>query len=88
MTPTEPGWYWARWLGEPRAVVEVIVHGDGEAAAYRTGIPGGFPLDDFTDWHGPLVPPDAQIVPLRDDIPKDAIMDTDFPKDGITCNWV
>jgi hypothetical protein len=58
--PTAAGWYFAVLrkgaMGLPVEMVHVLPH-DGGALLYRPSLQKNWTAEDFTHWHGPLVPP-------------------------------
>jgi hypothetical protein len=65
MQPTEPGWYWARYKHYQPEQWQVVYLEIGNAnwpsdLVSMAGSESMLPPDSFTDWHGPLVPPDLK----------------------------
>lgn len=58
--PTEPGWYWAR-LPQAFAGLELVqVYRNNETRPLVVHSQGYTRLSDWTDWRGPLVPPEDE----------------------------
>ena len=55
--PTEPGFYWVKYIDESEwEIVELEPH-DKYVWVFRTGNEVDLEVKDFKDWHGPLEPP-------------------------------
>lgn len=60
--PTEPGYYFATWHAPNneiarRYLVELRGESDGSLCAHITGEEDELPLDQFSNWEGPIVDP-------------------------------
>ena len=66
--PTKQGYYWAtstKYPNWPRVIVQVTKNGHGHTRCYVNRFTSSFGIEEFIDWHGPLV--DHAPLPPKED---------------------